>query len=458
MKICIIGAGEVGTALAGKLSREGNDITIVDTRLERIQNIEERFDVQAITGSGTDPDILLSAGIETADVCVAVTDSDSVNMVISLLAKAYGKKDLKKMARLRSENLLDKITHGLQNDIPVDLVIHPEVLAVRRIIDKIRYPQIDEIARFSSGKVAVAGFTLKESHSAVGQTVQQLRSIRKLPFLVAVVVRKEKAFIPNGDTVLTIGDRVYIIASVQRLGMILKACTGEGSSYREVMITGSTVLAENIALKLSREGIRVKMLVSGKKNALALAERLEDVIVLNSEPTDLSTISNEAGEKLDMFISATDGDELNVVSSLLAKEAGVSHTITVVRKRKLAHRLRSLPLGMVVSPRSLAVEHILHVLRDGIMYELDAFSPLHGARVREFTLNTNSPMCNKQIMDLTFPEETLVGAIVRRNRVFIPEGTSVLQAGDQALCFALQSSLEPLDGLFKESLSEKTRR
>ncbi|MBU1239710.1 Trk system potassium transporter TrkA [Myxococcota bacterium] len=458
MDIIIVGAGEVGSALAGKLSREGHDVTVVESGREKLELLQERFDVQGVLGSGTEPEILLAAGIARVDACVAVTDSDSTNIVVCMMAKAYGKPEIRKMARLRSDTLLSELDITLKTHLPVDWVVHPEVLAVRRIVDKVRYPQLDEIIRFVSGKVAVAGLTLKKGHPVVGKTIEELRKARQLPFLIGLVIRKGEISIPRGTMLLAEGDLIYIIAPVQKLGQILKAFTAEGSTYRQVMIAGGTVLAEKIGQKLAREGIRVKMLVSGKKAALALAERNESILVIDSEPTDLATLTEEAGESLDLFVAATGQDEVNVVASMLAQQAGVPHTVTVVRKRKLAQRLAGLPLGMIVSPRSVAVEHILHMLRENSRFELDSFSPLEGTKVREFTIQETSPMVNRLVRELSFPVQTLVGALVRGNRVVIPDGDTKLQVGDRALCFALSSSLEPLEGFWEQSGDKVIRR
>ncbi|MBN2722815.1 MAG: Trk system potassium transporter TrkA [Deltaproteobacteria bacterium] len=458
MKVIITGAGEVGHTLGEKLSSEEHDVTIIEPNPARAREIMEELDVQVIESSATDPSILRKAGIENADLLVCVADKDEVNITASLIAQAYGKRKLQKIARIRNMGMVTDYKMSARKFLPVDFIINPELVAVDRIIDAVRFPQVTEIVRFSGGRIALAEIEIGKEHWAIGKTIAEINEMKSMPVLIAMAEENGKLLVPGGGFQLKEGVKLHLIARIGDLGGVLKKLTGKGSTYRDVMVAGGTYFGELIAAKLSEEGIRVKLIESDRKKAFRLADALSGVLVLNGDTTDTELLAEEGIESCDLFVSVTDDDEVNVVSSLIAVKSGASRTVTLIKNGRLATRLAKVDLGMIISPRLVAVDHILHFISHGRLFSVSNIEGSTDINVLEFDIKSSNNLCGLTLREIKFPPLTLIGAVIRDEKDYIPDGNFKLEPSDRILVFTASNSIVELETLMESHGSTVTRR
>ncbi|MBU1218233.1 Trk system potassium transporter TrkA [Myxococcota bacterium] len=458
MNIIIIGAGEVGNTLGEKLSMDDHDVTIIEPKPDRVRELQEDLDVSVIEGSGTDPQALRKAGIEDADLLICVADRDEVNITACIIAEAWGRKYLIKIARIRNMGIVTDSKMSEHKYLPVDFIINPELVAVDRIIDAVRFPQVTEILRFAAGRIALAEIELERNHWASGKTIMEIAEMKNLPVLIAMADDEGKMSVPGGNYRLQEGMKLHLIAKITDLGGILKRLTGKGSTYTDVIVGGGTYFGELISQRLTEEGIRVKLIESNRKRAFQLADNLRGVLVLNGDTTDTDLLTEEGINSCDLFVSVTDDDEVNVVSSLIASKSGAQRTVTLIKNGRLAGRLSKVNLGMIVSPRLVAVDHILHFISRGKLFSVSNIEGNTDINVLEFELNKTSLIVEMVLKDIKFPALTLIGAVIRNEQEFIPDGNFKLQKGDRILVFTVSSSVDELEKLIQGRGRAVTRR
>jgi len=447
MKIIIIGAGEVGYNLAKKLSKEGHDVVVVDHNPEKIRHIDETLDVQGLLGKGSSPGILKQAGMEEAELVIAVTDSDEINMVACLIAGTQSKIP-KRIARIRNLEYTRETRIFDEQHLDIDLCINPEMETAKTIVRLIENPGSADFAEFAEGRVELIGVKIEEDSYVTGKKLKGLREVRSrfpdLKVLIVAISRDDHIIIPHGDETIYIGDILYAVVDRYSASNVLAYLRKKEEPVRRIVIAGGSPIGFEVARQLQDEGFSVRLVEPDATKCRQIAETLQKVLILHGEMTDQSLLKEEGIEDTDFFISASDDEDANILASLLAKRLGAKKTITLVRHLHYLSVLPTIGIDAVVSPRLSAIGRIMHYIRRGKILSVATLKEEDAEVIETVALET-SDIVNRPVRELKFPKGALIGAVVRGEDVIIPGGDDVILPGDRVVIFALQSSIRKVE-------------
>jgi len=449
VKIIIVGAGEVGYHIAQRLSEENQDVFLVDKDPEKIRRITENLDVQALLGSGTSPEMLKTAGVKEADMMVAATDSDEVNLIACLLARNLNPYILK-VARVRNREYLKEKELFSQDLLGVDQIINPESVMVETIRNLMMVPGASDVLEFVEGRVKLIGITIKPDSPFAGR---QLLSFKNMEgkVLVGAIVRGDQVFIPHGEDTIRSNDLVYLVVRGDELPYRFGFSNFENQERRRVIIVGAGETGSALASSLDREKMSVKIIDRDGHKCAALAEKLEKVIVIHGDGTDKNLLQEENIGDVDFMVAVTGDEESNVLISLLAKGLGAKKTITRVNKLSYIPLVSAIGIDTVVSSRLSAIRAILQYIRRGRIISVAPLKGEHAEAIEAEALET-SDIVNVPLAKVKFPKGALVGAIVRGDEIIIPRGDSVIKPKDRLIILTVQKVLPKLEKLLTVKL------
>lgn len=448
MKILIIGAGQLGYHTAEKLAREHNDVTIIEKNKDRSRYLLEHLDVQVITGSGSSPEVLKAAGVEDTDFLVAVTDSDEVNMVACLIAAAQAKTP-RKIARIRNTELLKHSRVFGHDFLNVDYSINPEDEVVAEIEKLLEIPGSTDIANFCRSKVSVVGFRIPEQSPVVGPSLGELwtNGTTKNKLLLAAIERDQKTIIPDGSQSLRSGDIAFVVHPTNRLREIYNVIGLEQQPVKLVMISGGTRIGIELARRLQENSdLTVKLIDPDRAKCTMLAEQLDRTLVLCADPHNEDVLKEENIDACDAFIACGDEDDTNVLVSLLASGLGARRVITMVNQVRYVSLVQAVGEHVALCPKLIAVSQIVQFIRKGKVVSLATFGD-DEAEAMEVVALEGSKLIDTPLRQLKLPKGVIVGAIMSNDQLVIPNGTTVINAGDRIVFFvqtAVRSQLEKL--------------
>lgn len=447
MKIIIIGAGEVGYNLAGKLSKEGHDVVVVDHDPEKIRHVDETLDVKALLGKGSSPGILKEAGMEEAELVIAVTDSDEINMVACLIAGTQSKIP-KRIARIRNLEYTHESRIFDEQHLDIDLCINPEMETAKTIVRLIENPGSADFAEFAEGRVELIGVKIEEDSYVTGKKLRELKEVRSLfpdlKVLIVAISREEQIIIPHGDETIFAGDILYAVVDRYSVTNVLAYLRKKEEPVRRVFIAGGTPIGFEVARQLQEGEVTVRLVEPDASRCQGMAETLEKVLILHGEMTDQSLLREEHIEDADFFISTSNDEDANILASLLAKRLGAKKTITLVRHLHYLSVLPAIGIDAVVSPRLSAIGRIMHYIRKGKILSVATLKE-EAAEVIETVALETSDIVNRPIRELKFPKGAIIGAVVRGEEVIIPGGDDVILPDDRVVIFALQSAISKVE-------------
>ncbi|UCB49927.1 MAG: Trk system potassium transporter TrkA [Deltaproteobacteria bacterium] len=449
MRIIIVGAGEVGFHIAQKLSEENQDVFLVDKDPEKIRRITENLDVQAILGSGTSPDTLRDSGIEDAEMLVAATDSDEVNLIACLLARHLNPY-IVKLARVRNpEYLKEKDLFG-QDLLSVDQIINPESVMVETIRNLMMVPGASDVIDFVGGRVKLIGVTIRPDSPFVGRQLLSFKGMEG-KLLVGAIVRGEQVIIPHGEDTLEPNDMAYLVVRSDELPAVFRKLGIKDEGLRRVIIVGAGETGTALATFFDETKINVKIIEKDKQRCTSLAQMLERVIVINGDGSDKTLLEEENVSDCDFMVAVTGDEDSNVLMSILAKGLGAKKTITRISKLSYIPLVSALGIDTVVSPRLSAIRAILQHIRKG---KIISVAPLKGehAEAIEAEALESSDLVNLPLSKVKFPKGSLVGAIVRNDEIIIPLGDSVIKPKDRLIIFTLRKEVPKLEKLLTVKL------
>jgi len=449
LKIIIVGAGEVGYHIAQKLSEENQDVFLVDKDSEKIRRITENLDVQAFLGSGTSPEMLKTAGVKEADMMVAATDSDEVNLIACLLARNLNPHILK-VARIRNREYLKEKELFSQDLLGVDQIINPESVMVETIRNLMMVPGASDVLQFAEGRVKLIGITVRSDSPFAGR---QLLSFKNMEgkVLVGAIVRGEQVFIPHGEDTIRSGDLIYLVVRADELPYRLGIFNFEKQEGRRVIIVGAGETGSALASSLDRGKLNVKIIDRDGHKCAALAEKLEKVIVIHGDGTDKNLLEEENIGDVDFMVAVTGDEESNVLISLLAKGLGAKKTITRINKLSYIPLVSAIGIETVVSSRLSAIRAILQYIRRGRIISVAPLKGEHAEAIEAEALET-SEIVNVPLAKVKFPKGALVGAIVRGDEIIIPKGDDVIKPKDHLIILTVQKALPKLEKLLTVKL------
>ncbi len=451
MKIIIVGAGEVGFHIAGRLALENKEVVVIDMDERALGRVSEHLDVQTLCGSGSSPPILEEAGIKEAEILLAVTDSDDVNLVACLVADAMTQ-SIKKIARVRSADF-DNYNEILKEKAPhIDTIINPDIEVVKTIEQLMSVPGAVDVGEFADGQIKFVGVYLGDNTSLSGIRLCDLPSVTgNLRPLIAAVVRNDKLIIPSGDDTLESGDLIYFISEEKNLLETLSLFDKHASVVKRVLIVGGGKIGQRLAMRLEEKSVSCKIIEKSGRRCDALADILSKAVVLHGDGSDQDLLNEEHVKSVDVVVTTTNDEETNILTSLLTKRMGAKKTITKISKFSYFSLMTTIGIEQVVSPRLSAINSILQYIRRGKV--LSAIS-IKGeeAEVMEAVALETSDIVSKPLRKISFPKGAIVVGIIRKDEIIIPSGDSVIEPDDRIIIFAQRESVAGIEKILSVKL------
>ena len=454
MKIIILGAGQVGATLAENLVGEQNEITVVDIDGNRLRELQDKYDLQGVMGHSAHPDVLRRAGAEDADMIIAVTSSDEVNMVACQVAYSIFKTPTK-IARIRSEQYLKYREKLFQNDdLPIDHYIAPEALVTKYIRRLIDYPGALQVLQFADGMLSLVAVKAYYGGLLVGYALSALKEhIPNVETRVAAIYRQGKAIKPLGTTVIEADDEVFFIAATKHIRAVMNELQKLERSYKKIMIAGGGNIGAGLARSLEKNHT-VKLIERSKERAEQLSEMLDNTVVFCGDASDQELLSEEHIEQVDVFIAVTNDDEANIMSAMLAKRMGAQKTMVLIQRGAYVDLVQGGEIDIAISPQQATISALLtHVRRGDIV---NVYSLRKGAAeaieaVAHGDENT-SKVVGRAIADIKLPAGTTIGAIVRNDDVLIAHDDTIIMSGDHVIMFLIDKKhINVVEKLFQVS-------
>jgi len=442
--ILIVGMGEVGSHLAKVLSQEGHAVTVVDTDRKRLARIADVLDVQTVAGDGSRPGVLDAADVHSADLLLAVSNNDSINMLTCLFGKRMGAKTtvlrLKDTAPVRGNSTI------YRKNLLFDLMLSLEDLAAEEIVKTIRQNQAVGVENFADGKIQMRRIRLPEDSNLVGVPVKDL----KIPpgVLLPALVREHDVLVPGGDTQIEPHDIVYIIGEPKSIASFEKLTGSKPTYLRDVVLSGSSGIVEKICKSLKRLHVKTRVIVEDREDAERLSQVLEGSVVLHGNSTDFALLEEESVGEADAFLGLSDVDENNLMSCQLAKSLKVKRTVALVKKPDYAMIYEQLGVDCAVSPRLICADRI-HSFVSSESVSTIATIEDGKAEILEFQVKAGSKMVGKSLAKAGFPRGCVVGAIARENgETLVPSGDTKIESLDHLVVFTLRAVAHKVAGLF----------
>ncbi len=455
MKVIICGAGQVGWQIARHLSGENNDVTVVDSNPDLVRRATDTLDVQGLCGFASYPDILERAGARDADMIIAATHSDEVNMVTCQVAHSVFAIS-RKIARLRSQSYLDAIYSDLyrRDHMPIDVVISPEKEVAEAALQRLAAPAAFDTETFLTGRAKLLGLRLEEDCPVVNTPLRQLSDLFSTLRVVVLAVRRDgRLFAPEAADQLFVGDECYVFAPNEDIPRTLEVFGKESHKQERVVILGggNVGLAVAKALEAKGRGIRAKVIERDRRIAERAADALERTIVLNGDALDRS-ILNEAGiSRADAVLCVTDDDKTNMLAAVRAKSEGCPFAIALINDPTLVPLLQPIGVDAYINPRATTVSSILRHIRHGRVRGVYSIGDAE-AEVIEAQVMSTSSIAGTMIRDIDFPEGVLVGAVQKGDKILKPTGAMRIEEGDVIVIFAMASDVERVEQLLQVSI------
>ena len=436
MKITILGAGQVGGTLTQHLAIEENDITVVDTNKNRLRELQDRFDIGVVCGMASYPSVLEAAGTEEADMLIAVTNSDEINMVACQVANSIF--DIPtKIARIRQADYLQHLELFHQDAFPVDVLINPEQVVTNHIHKLIQYPGALQVLDFANGRVQLVAVKAYYGGPLVNQELRTIREhMPNIEARVAAIFRRDKAVIPEGNTVIEVDDEVFFIADKKYIRDVMSELRRLDRDYHKIIIAGGGNIGSRLT-QILEEDYSVKVIEKDVNRCEELSQKLNKAMVLNGSASDKDLLVDESIEEADVFIALTDNDEANLMSSLLAKRLGAKKVMTLISNTAYVDLIQGGAIDIAISPQLATISSLLRHVRRGDVANVHSLR--RGAAEALETIahgdEHNSKVIGKTIENIPLPAGARIGAIVRDDHVLMAHDHVTIQSGDHVILF-----------------------
>jgi trk system potassium uptake protein TrkA len=455
MKVIICGAGQVGWQIARHLSGEKNDVTVVDFNADLVRRATDTLDVQGIVGFASYPDVLDRAGARDADMIIAATHSDEVNMVTCQVAHSVFSVP-RKIARLRSQSYLDAIYTDLyrRDHMPIDVVISPEKEVAEAALQRLAAPATFDTESFMGGKAQLLGIVLDEDCPVLNTPLRQLSELfSTLRAIVVGVRRDERLFAPDPGDQLFAEDRIYIFAHTEDLNRTLEIFGKTTRKQERVVIVGGGNVGLGVAkaLEARTERMRVKVIEKSRERAEKAADGLERTIVLNGDGMDMDILLEAGIDRADAVLVVTDDDKTNLLVAVRAKQAGCQMAIALVNDPTLVPLMGALDIDAFINPRATTVSSILRHIRHGRVRSIYSIGDAEAEMIEAQVLST-SPLAGRLIKETEFPEGVLVGAVMKGDKVLKPTGDLRMEEGDVIALFSMAKDVPEVERLLQVSV------
>lgn len=448
MKIVIIGAGKIGATLADQLLREGHEITVVDRSAEALDTIST-LDVMTVEGNGITLQTLREAGVDTADLAIAVMSTDEENLLACLIAKKLGVGNT--IARVRNPEYAEGI-RLVKDDLGLSMTLNPELASASEIARILRAPSAIKIDTFSKGRVELHKVRLPEDSPLDGLKLLELGKMHSGVLICAVERGAHDVYIPSGNFVLKAGDRISFVAKPKTAAKFFHKIGIPSEPVKRVMLLGGGRISYYLARQMLDFGASVKIIESSAEVCESLSERLPDADIIHGDATNEHLLAQEGIEKMDAVASLTGIDEENVLMSLYARSVTKAKIVTKINRTTFSHIIKSMDLGSVFHPRYIAADHIVRYVRamqNSLGSNVETLYKIVGnkAEALEFRATAKSAVCGTPLMELQLRPDLLIGAINRNGRILTPSGRDTIEPGDTVVVVTTVTGLNDLDDI-----------
>lgn len=450
MKIVIIGAGKIGITLAEQLVSEDNEVTVIDNRPEALEELNA-LDVMAVEGNGISKEIQLEAGMDEADLAIAVLSTDEENLLACLIAKKLGVGNT--IARVRNPEYSSGI-NLIKGELGLSMALNPELASASEIARILRAPSAIKIDAFSRGRVELYKVRIPENSPIAQHKLMELGKVQ-VGVLICVVERGEEVFIPSGNFTLLGGDRISFIAKPRIASKFFQKMGISADPVRQVMLLGGGKISYYLAKQMLDFGATVKIIESNRETCEFLAEHLPDATIICGDATNEHLLAQEGISKMDAIASLTGIDEENVLMSLYARSITKAKIVTKINRTTFSHIIDAMDLGSVFHPRNIAADHIVRfvrALKNSMGSNVETLYKIVGnkAEALEFRATAKSAVCGKPLMELKLLPNLLIGAINRGGKILTPSGKDTIEPGDSVIVVTTVAGLNDLDDILAE--------
>ena len=444
MNLIIVGAGEVGYHLAARLSQQKMDIVVIEKDEEKAARVIETLDVQAIHGSGSSVETLKQAGIANADMLIAVTNSDEVNMISCLVASVQSKV-ITKVARIRNPEYTQSLGIIGKNHLNIDLAINPEFELVNTLARLVEIPDATDVVEFAEGRVRITGIKVDPNSYVAGKKLRNLtQENEQHDIIIAALFRGDKIIIPRGNDIIEENDLVYAVTESKKIAAVTNYFKEKAQKINLIMILGGGDIAVELAQCLEKKGITIKLIENDEERCEEIADILEKTIVLRGNGTDQELLEEENIKDVDVFIAFSEDEQTNILVSLLAKRLGAKKVISLINNLSYTSLVSNIGVDTVVSPHLSAINRILQFIRKGKVLSVASFHEESAEAIEILALDT-SDLVNKPLRDIKFPRGAIIGAVVRDTEIIIPTGDTIILPGDRVIIFTLTSAIPSVE-------------
>lgn len=451
MKIVIVGDGKVGYTLTEQLAREGHDIVVIDSSQQALQNSMNALDVIGIRGNGAALEVQMEAGVNRADLLIAVTSSDELNLLCCIVAKKIGARHT--IARVRNPEYTKQLVL-MKEEFGMSMFINPEFLAALEISRILRFPSASKIDSFAKGRVDLVEIKINENSPLDGYPLHTLYEKYKVKVLVCAVQRGERVFIPDGNFVLRSGDRISITASPAEIESFFRSIGIVSHKVRSVMIVGGGRITYYLARQLLELGIKVKIIEIDRERCDKLCEMLPDADIIHGDGTSEELLLEEGIENTDAFVALTDMDEENIILSMYAASKSEGKIVAKINRISFLEIIENSGIESVISPKYLTANQIIRyvrALRNSLGSKVETLYRIvnNKAEALEFKVGERARVIGKTLTQLELKENLLIACIVRKGRIIIPRGSDQIEHDDSVIVVTTNSSLRDLDDILK---------
>jgi trk system potassium uptake protein TrkA len=455
MKVIICGAGQVGYSIARYLAQEDNDVTVIDQSIELTRKISDTLDVKTVNGFASHPNVLAKAGAEDADMLIAVTQADEVNIVACQVAHSLFDVTTK-IARIRQQGYLEDKWANLysRDDIPIDVIISPELEVARAVARGLRVPGAFDMISLVNDKVKLAGVRCEDNCPVLNTPLRQLTQLfPDLNIIVVGIVRDNTPFIPKSDDYMLPGDEVYLILDSLHIERVMAAFGHEETAARRVVIFGGGSIGESLASEIETNypSVNLKVVENNKIRAEYVARTLKRSVVIQGSGLDMEILEEANVASAETIVAVTNDDETNIMAALLAKKMGCGRIITLINRETYIPLIPSLGIDVVVSPQNITVSTILQHVRRGRIHSVHTIRDGFGEIIEAEAMETTS-LVGLPLKDTELPDNVLVGAIVRNDEVIVPRADTVIEVKDRVVLFAASDAVREVEKMFRVSL------
>ena len=451
MKIVIIGAGKVGELLCSDLSLEGNDIILVEQDAKILEKILANNDIMGFVGNGVSYDTQMEAEVPKADVFIAVTEKDEINIIASVIAKKLGAKYT--IARVRSTDYSSQLEF-MTDSLGIDLVINPELEAAKDIKQNIDFPDALNVESFLDGRLKLVEFQIDENSPIAGVSLFDFKQKYFPHLLVCIIKREDKVIIPSGNNFIKAGDRIYITGSNSEIIKFQDALGKNNKKIKSAFIIGAGIISHYLAQELLKDKIQVKIVELNPKKANKFSEYLPQATIINADGSNVDVLKEENFKNYDSCISITGIDEVNMFISIYAKKIGIKKIITKLNKLSFVDILGENSFQSIITPKKIIADNIVKVARSIASKKKNLIENLYRlennkVEAVELLINSRSKVSNIPLKDLKIKKNLIIAYIIRNNVAIFPKGTDVIKEGDRVIIITAESFFDDINHIIE---------